>query len=103
RRRLGLSDVLVWDTDRPNHYARWTSDHRLLLGGGDRLVRNRQRRGLLFTAATRELRAYFDTQLLALRHVDTQLAWEGLFAMTPDSSPYIRPHRRYPPHRFALG
>ena len=28
---------------------------------------------------------------------------EGLFAMTPDSLPYLGPHRRYPRHAFALG
>ena len=39
RRELGLSDVMVWDAERPYHYARWTPEHRLLLGGGDRLVR----------------------------------------------------------------
>jgi glycine/D-amino acid oxidase-like deaminating enzyme len=35
--------------------------------------------------------------------VETPLAWEGLFAMTPDSLPYLGPHRRYPRHWFALG
>ena len=39
RREVGLGDVMVWDTDRPYHYARWTPDHRLLLGGADRPVR----------------------------------------------------------------
>src|SRR5438094_416927 len=34
RRELGLGDVMIWDTERPYHYARWTPDHRLLLGGG---------------------------------------------------------------------
>ncbi len=103
RYRLGLSDIMVWDAERPYHYARWTPDHRLLLGGGDRLVRPRQRRGPMFAAATRELRAYFETELPALTGVETPLAWEGLFAMTPDSLPYIGPHRRYPRHWFALG
>jgi glycine/D-amino acid oxidase-like deaminating enzyme len=42
-------------------------------------------------------------QLPALTRVETPLAWEGLFAMTPDSLPYLGPHRRYPRHWFALG
>ena len=103
RRRLGLSDVMLWDAERPYHYARWTSDHRLLLGGGDRLVRPRQKRGPMFAAATRELRAYFEKQFPALTGMETPVSWEGLFAMTPDSLPYIGPHRRYPRHWFALG
>jgi glycine/D-amino acid oxidase-like deaminating enzyme len=44
RREVGLGDVMVWDTERPYHYARWTPEHRLLLGGGDRLIGPGQRR-----------------------------------------------------------
>jgi glycine/D-amino acid oxidase-like deaminating enzyme len=84
-------------------YARWTADHRLLRGGGDRLVRPGLRRGQQFAAATDDLRAYFETRLPALSDIKTEFAWEGLFAMTPDSLPYIGPHRRYPRQWFALG
>jgi glycine/D-amino acid oxidase-like deaminating enzyme len=103
RRDLGLSDVMVWDTERPYHYARWTADHRLLLGGGDRLVQPGQQRRQQFETASRELRAYFETRLPALATIGTQSAWEGLFAMTSDGFPYIGSHRRYPHHWFALG
>ena len=100
---VGLSDVMVWDTERPYHYARWTPEHRLLLGGEDRLVQPGQRRRQQSTAATRDLRRYFEARLPALATVRTERAWEGLFAMTADSLPYIGPHRRYPRHWFALG
>jgi glycine/D-amino acid oxidase-like deaminating enzyme len=103
RRELGLGQVMVWDTERPYHYARWTADHRLLLGGGDRPVRAGRRRDVEFTAATSELRKDFETLLPALANLRTATAWEGRFAMTPDSLPYIGPHRRYPKHLFALG
>jgi glycine/D-amino acid oxidase-like deaminating enzyme len=103
RADLGLSDVMVWDTERPYHYARWTPDHRLLLGGGDRRVRPGQRRLTQFTTATQEVRDYFERLLPALATMDTRVAWEGLFALTPDSLPYIGAHRRYPGHWFALG
>jgi glycine/D-amino acid oxidase-like deaminating enzyme len=104
RRDLGLpNDVMVWDTGRPYHYARWAPEHRLLLGGGDRLVRSGARRQQQFAAAARELRAYFETRFPALSEIRQEFAWEGLFAMTPDSLPYIGPHRRYPRHWFALG
>ena len=103
RGELGLSDVMVWDTDRPYHYTRWTPDHRLLLGGGDRLLRRGQHRGRQFDAASRELREYFQMRLPALATIQTEFAWEGLFAMTSDGLPYVGPHRRYPGHWFALG
>ena len=35
--------VMAWDTDRPYHYARWTDDGRLLLGGED--TRHRSSKG----------------------------------------------------------
>ena len=103
RRELGLSDVMVWDTDRPYHYARWTPDHRLVLGGGDRLVRPGVRGRQQFGTAIAELRAYFETRLPAVSGIKTEFAWEGLFATTSDTLPYIGPHRRYPRHWFALG
>jgi len=100
---VGLSDVMLWDTERPYHYARWTAEHRLLLGGEDRLVQPGQRRRQQSKTAARDLRAYFEARLPALATVRTERAWEGLFAMTADSLPYIGPHRRYPRHWFALG
>ena len=100
---IGLSDLMIWDTERPYHYARWTPDHRLLLGGEDRLVQPGQRRRQQAQTAARDLRAYFEARLPALATVRTERAWEGLFAMTADSLPYIGPHRRYPRHWFALG
>ena len=103
RRDLGIGDVMLWDTERPYHYARWTAEHRLLLGGADRPVRRGGRRRVLFESATGELRGDFESMLPALASIDVEHAWEGLFAMTPDSLPYIGPHRRYPRHLFALG
>lgn len=102
RRNIGLGDVMVWDTNRPYHYARWTKDHRLLMGGGDRRVAAGSRRAA-FERATETLRQDFETWLPGLSAVDIDAAWEGLFAVTPDSLPYIGPHRRYPSHLFALG
>ena len=100
---VGLSDVMVWDTERPYHYGRWAPGRRLLLGGEDRPVRRGHRRDQQFKTATRDLRTYFEATFPALATVRTDFAWEGLFAMTADGLPYIGPHRRYPRHWFALG
>jgi glycine/D-amino acid oxidase-like deaminating enzyme len=102
RAAIGLRDVMLWDTERPYHYARWTPDRRFIFGGHDRPHRRK-------TA-----RATFDRRIAALmeerhelfpagRGIDCEYAWEGLFATTPDGLPYIGPHRRYPRHLFALG
>jgi glycine/D-amino acid oxidase-like deaminating enzyme len=98
---LGLGPVMLWDTERPYHYVRWTPDGRLLLGGADRPSGPRLK--TIFSEGARELREYFDSHLPTLAGVGIDYAWEGLFAITPDSLPYIGPHRRYPRHAFALG
>jgi glycine/D-amino acid oxidase-like deaminating enzyme len=102
RREIGLGRVMLWDTERPYHYARWAED-RLLLGGGDRPMQTAGRRDRQFADATRKLREDFEARLPGLSDVRIDGAWEGLFAMTPDSLPYIGAHRRYPKHLFALG
>ena len=103
RRRLGLGAVMMWDTDRPYHYARWGPDDRLLLGGGDRPMVTGARRAAALEKGVRELRDHFVRLYPSLDEVKLEYRWEGLFATTPDGLPYIGPHRRYPRHLFALG
>ena len=103
RRAVGLGDVLLLDTRDPYHYARWTRDRRLLLGGNDRPLLPPSRRRHAFTVSRRQLRDYYVGLLPALHEIDIEYAWEGLFARTPDGLPFIGAHRRYPRHLFALG
>jgi hypothetical protein len=54
------------------------------------LVEPDRARGLsCIEIASRDLRAYFEARLPALATIATESAWEGLFAMTSDSLPYI--------------
>jgi len=103
RRRLGLGALLLWDTERPYHYARWGPGQRLLLGGNDRPLLPRSRRKAAFASSIQRLREYFVRLLPTLGDIEIEAAWEGLFAMTPDGLPFIGSHRRYPRHLFALG
>jgi glycine/D-amino acid oxidase-like deaminating enzyme len=66
-------------------------------------------RGLL-EAATRRGAAIFEQSTVktidasgSCVTLETDRAWEGLFAVTPDGLPYIGTHARYPRHLFALG
>ena len=103
RRRVGLGDVMIWDTERPYHYARWTPDRRLIFGGADRpLVPERLRRQA-WREGTRAVRDELTRLYPSLADVPIEFAWEGLFATTPDGLPYIGPHRRYGRQLFALG
>jgi glycine/D-amino acid oxidase-like deaminating enzyme len=103
RREIGLEDLMLWDTARPYHYARWTPDRRLLLGGGDRPRVAERQRAKALRAGSDHVWNYFERRYPALARVDVDFAWEGLFATTPDGLPYVGPHPKYPKHLFALG
>jgi glycine/D-amino acid oxidase-like deaminating enzyme len=103
RRATGLGDVMLWDTARPYHYARWTADGRLLVGGGDRPRVAGRARVRAFREGVAALRRHFERLLPPLAAVDYEFAWEGLFATTPDGLPYIGEHEGYARHLFALG
>jgi glycine/D-amino acid oxidase-like deaminating enzyme len=103
RQKLRLDGVMLWDTARPYHYARWTRDHRLLIGGADRPRVADGERPRALAEGARRLREHFERLLPPLAALGFERQWEGLFATTPDGLPYIGPHRRYPRHLFALG
>ncbi len=103
RRRVGLGAVMLWDTGRPYHYARWTRDHRLMMGGGDCRLLPARERARKVDERTASVHEYFLRLYPGLAGIPVEWAWEGLFATTPDSLPYVGPHRRYPRHLFALG
>ena len=103
RRHLRLGSVMMWDTERPYHYARWAPGHRLLCAGGDRPMVTGARRAAALEEGAREVRDHFVRLYPSLADVTFEYRWEGLFATTPDGLPYIGPHRRYPRHLFALG
>ena len=103
RRQCGRTRAMLWDTDVPYHYARWTPDGRLILGGEDEPRSHvRDRRQSLLRHA-RSLMSHLICLLPALEGLEPDYAWEGLFATTPDGLPYIGTHRRYPGQLFALG
>jgi glycine/D-amino acid oxidase-like deaminating enzyme len=103
RRRIGLGRVMLWDTRRPYHYARWTPDGRLLFGGRDRPQVPGRRRPSALRARTAELLEDLAALYPMLGGERAAYAWEGLFATTPDGLPYIGRHRLYPRQLFALG
>jgi glycine/D-amino acid oxidase-like deaminating enzyme len=103
RRAVGLDDVMMWDTERPYHYARWTPDRRLIFGGADRPQVPERMRTQALRDGTRVVHDELLRRYPALARVPIAYAWEGLFATTPDGLPYVGPHRRYARQLFALG
>lgn len=103
RRVLRGTRAMLWDTERPYHYARWTRDGRLLVGGADVNHRSGGVAARRLTRARVALREYLACLYPALAEHAPDYSWGGLFAETPDGLPYVGTHRRYPRHLFALG
>jgi len=103
RARVGIGDVMLWDSGRPYHYLRWTPDGRLLFGGRDAPYVAGPRRPARLRREARHLARDLVKLYPALDGIRPEYAWEGLFATTPDGLPYIGAHPRYPRQLFALG
>jgi glycine/D-amino acid oxidase-like deaminating enzyme len=102
-RSLLDKNTMLWDTDRPYHYLRWTNDGRLMLGGEDLVHRSQRGAAKRLSAGSAKLRAHLALLYPELADERVEYAWEGLFAETSDGLPYVGTHRRYPRHLFALG
>ena len=103
RRSMLEKRAMLWDTDRPYHYLRWTDDGRLILGGEDVEHRPRPDAAARLAAGRKRLMAYLARIYPALADERPEYAWEGLFAETSDGLPFVGAHPRYPGHLFALG
>ena len=90
RRRIGLGDLMLWDTERPYHYARWT-DGRLILGGADRPVLPKRRRLPALRSGAEAVRDYFTQLYPALEQAGTDYAWEGSLRHDPGQTALHRP------------
>ncbi|MEP6915391.1 MAG: FAD-binding oxidoreductase, partial [Acidobacteriota bacterium] len=84
RRAMGLRQVMLWDTETPYHYARWTPDGRLLFGGEDHPALPQSRRRNALDQHTSALKQDLVALYPALEGIRTDYAWEGLFATTAD-------------------
>jgi glycine/D-amino acid oxidase-like deaminating enzyme len=103
RRSVLEKSAMLWDTERPYHYLRWTDDGRLILGGEDVKHRSSRGKAARLSMGRGRLMAYLARIYPLLAGERPEYAWEGLFAETSDGLPYVGTHRRYPGHLFALG
>ncbi|CAN5786880.1 FAD-dependent oxidoreductase [soil metagenome] len=89
-----FSHTIAWETARPYHYVRTTTDHRVLLGGEDDSTDHPSRRAKRLPSKARSLMAYAARLLPDLPLVPA-FAWAGTFAETPDGLPYFGAHEQY--------
>lgn len=93
---------LVWDSARPYHYLRTTSDGRAMIGGEDEPFRDPARRDRLLPRKIGRLRERL-TAMLPELEAEPAFGWTGTFGSTDDGLPYIGECAQAPGRIFALG
>ena len=103
RAQLGRRDAMLWDSQRPYHYLRWTRDDRILFGGADQPQTPVRQRDKILAQRTGQLMYELSTLYPVISGILPECGWDGVVATTSDGLPYIGPHRNFPRHLFALG
>jgi glycine/D-amino acid oxidase-like deaminating enzyme len=93
---------MIWESARPYLYARTTQDNRVVVGGEDEEIIDPARRDALIDSKARYLLDRF-SKLFPKIEVESDCAWAGAFAETPDGLPYIGGLPHFPHCYFALG
>ncbi len=103
RAELGRRTAMMWDTDEPHHYLRWTRDHRIVFGGADQSPPPPRRRDAVLVQRTGQLMYELSTIYPSISGVQPDYAWASDVVSTPDGLPFLGPHRHFPRHLFAIG
>ena len=103
RAELGRRDTMLWDSQHPYHYLRWTGDDRIVFGGADQPRPPARQRAKILVQRTAQLMYELSTLYPVISGIQPEYAWDGTVATTADGLPYIGPHRNFPRHLFALG
>jgi glycine/D-amino acid oxidase-like deaminating enzyme len=93
---------LVWESARPYHYLRTTSDGRALIGGEDEPFRDPGRRDRMLPRKVERLSRRLAGMLPELQ-AEPAFGWTGTFGSTADGLPYIGESAEAPGRIFALG
>jgi glycine/D-amino acid oxidase-like deaminating enzyme len=93
---------LVWESARPYHYLRTTSDGRVMFGGEDEPFRDPDRRDRKLSRKVERLSELLGRMLPGLQ-TEPAFGWTGTFGSTGDGLPYIGELAEAPGRIFALG
>ncbi len=89
---------LIWETNRPYHYLRTTSDNRILIGGLDAKLTKEEKLENNSNLLLEKLHSMFPA-------IKTSIAfeWSAIFGSTKDGLPFIGKHPKYEGVFFMLG
>ncbi len=103
RKSIGPRRGTFRDDLSPRHRVRWTSDHRILVGGADQDEPAARSRDAAVIQRTGQLMYELLTMYPAIAGLKAEYGWGLPYGETADGLMYIGPHRNYPRHLFALG
>ena len=103
RKQLFGNDLVLRVERASAMQLRWTSDHRLVISGGDQAETPAAKRQQVLVQRTGQLMYELLTTYHAISGLRPEFGWDMAYGDTTDGLPYIGPHRNYPRHLFALG
>ncbi|MBA2539313.1 MAG: FAD-binding oxidoreductase [Deltaproteobacteria bacterium] len=89
-----IAKTILWESARPYHYLRTTSDRRIIVGGEDDAVDRPAVRDRRVDKRANSLHRYAN-KLFPDLELTRAFAWAGTFAETPDGLPFFGPHEQY--------
>ncbi len=96
------SNTILWNTDDPYLYLRWTKDNRIIIGGRDENYYNPGARDKLIKKKSKQLTKDF-LKLFPTIDFIPEFTWTGTFGSTKDALPYIGTYDKTPHTYYALG
>ena len=96
------NNVMMWNTDNPYLYLRFTNDDRIMIGGRDEPFSNTFTRQALLEKKSKQLQKDLHKVLPGISF-RKEFVWSGTFGKTKDSLPYIGAYKKTPNTYYALG
>lgn len=102
KRETGLRTSIVTEPGLEPHWLRWLPDDRALFAGAlSRPITAKQRDSAL-VQRTAQLMYEFSVRHPVISGLRAAWSWDVPVVSTPDTLPWIGPHRNYPHHFFAI-
>jgi glycine/D-amino acid oxidase-like deaminating enzyme len=102
RREMGAGDAVVTEEGEAPHWWRWVGDDRLLIAGGLGPPAGPRLREKAAIQRTAQLMYELSLRYPAISGLPANWGWPVPVVTTPDSLPWIGPHRNYPFHFLAM-
>jgi glycine/D-amino acid oxidase-like deaminating enzyme len=102
KRETGLRTSIVTEPGLEPHWLRWLPDDRALFAGALSRPVTAAQRDKMLVQRTAQLMYEFSVRHPVISGLRAAWSWDVPVVSTPDTLPWIGPHRNYPHHFFAI-